>query len=553
MLANEQPAFFVPTTMKPQLTPTRDDFDDRQSRWLNIVGRLAPGVSRAQAKAAADVRYAQINAYEIEAVPQFAASSDEFKTRFRAKTLLLHDASRGLSQIRGDLSGPVAVLMGMVGLVLLIACANVANLMLARATGRQREMSVRLAIGASRVRLVRQTLVESALVAALGGVVGLLVAAWLGDLLVGVLPLDAFGVRAVDHARRARPDLHAGRLGAHRGGVRPGAGAARLGRGRQPRAQGGSRAPPAAASSTPGCASRWWWRRWRCRPCWSPAPDCSRAASTNLKTLGPGFDTENIVSFTLDPSLSGRSQTSIKQLYASLVDDLRGLPGVTAASVADQAVLTGNASQRTIRVQGYEPQPGENMNPWTLEVGPGYLATLGIPLLAGRDFTDRDLMGAPEVAIVNETFARYYFGADNPIGRRVRLQRAERSGADGDRRRGQGHAVFAGAARRNRHAGGQSLRIPTEGVPRVVYTPYQQSTELGEMTVYLRATPAAAGALPALARQAVQRADPTLPVFGLTTMAATVDDSLAVERMLALLSTLFGGWRRCSPRSASTA
>ena len=210
---------------------------------------------------------------------------------------------------------------------------------------------------------------------------------------------------------------------------------------------------------------------------------------------------------------------------------------MTGASVADQAVLTGNASQRTVRVQGYEPQLGENMNPWTLEVGPGYLATLGIPLVAGRDFTDRDVMGAPDVAIVNETFARYYFGDENPIGRRFGFSaqndpaRMEIVGVVKDTQYSQ---VRPGEAELARSTSGET------GVPRVVYTPYQQSQELGEMTVYLRATPAAAGALPALARQAVQRADRTLPVFGMTTMAATVDDSLAVERMLAVLSTLFG-------------
>ncbi len=536
VLANEHPAFFVPTTMKPQLTPTRDDFDDRQSRWLNIVGRLAPRVTREQAKAAADVRYQQINAYELEAVPQFAASSEEFKKNFRAKQLTLHDASRGLSQIRGDLTTPVAVLMGMVGLVLLIACANVANLMLARATGRQREMSVRLAIGASRSRLVRQTLVESALVAAVGGAFGLLVAAWLGDLLVGVLPLDQFGVvlATTPDARVLTFTLVVSALTALLFGLAP--------------ALRGSAVDLNRALKEESSAAGGGVQHARLRKTLVVAQVALSTllvagaglfarSLTNLKTLGPGFDVDHIVSFTLDPSLSGRSQTSIKQLYAALLDDLRGLPGVTGASVADQAVLTGNASQRTIRVQGYEPQQGENMNPWTLEVGPGYLATLGIPLAAGRDFTDRDVMGAPDVAIVNETFARYYFGSENPIGRRFGFSaqndpaRMEIVGVVKDTQYSQ---VRPGEAELARSASGET------GVPRVVYTPYSQSGELGEMTVYLRATPTAAGALPALARQAVQRADRTLPVFGMTTMAATVDNSLAVERMLARLSTLFG-------------
>ncbi len=536
VLANEQPAFFVPATMKPQLTPTRDDYDDRQSRWLHVVGRLAPGTSREQAKAAADVRYQQINAYELEAVPQFAASSERFKDGFRTKTLVLHDASRGLSQIRGDLSGPVAVLMGMVGLVLLIACANVANLMLARATGRQREMSVRMAIGASRGRLVRQTLVESALVAAVGGAFGLLVSAWLGDLLIGVLPLDAFGVSlsTTPDRRVLTFTLVTSAVTALLFGLAPAVRGSAVDVNRalkeESNAAGGgvqharlrkTLVVAQVALSTLLVAGAGLFAR----------------SLTNLKTLGPGFDVEHIVSFRLDPSLSGRSQVSIKQLYAGLIDDLRGLPGVTGASVADQAVLTGNASQRTVRVQGYEPQLSENMNPWTLEVGPGYLATLGIPLVAGRDFTDRDVMGAPDVAIVNETFARYYFGDENPIGRRFGFSalndpaRMEIVGVVKDTQYSQ---VRPGEAELARSTSGET------GVPRVVYTPYQQSQELGEMTVYLRATPAAAGALPALARQAVQRADRTLPVFGMTTMAATVDDSLAVERMLAVLSTLFG-------------
>jgi predicted permease len=539
LLANEQPAFFVPTAMKAAITPTRDDYDDRQSRWLQIVGRLAPGPSREQAKAAADVRYRQINAAELESVPQFAASSDQFKERFRAKRLVLHDASRGLSQIRGDFSGPVSVLMGMVGLVLLIACANVANLMLARATGRQREMSVRLAVGASRARLVRQTLVESAVVAVLGGACGLLVAAWLGDLLLGVLPLEGLGVSltTTPDGRVLAFTLAVSVVTAVLFGLAP--------------ALRGSAIDLQRALKEESSAAGGGVQHARLRKTLVVAQVALSTllvagaglfarSLTNLKTLGPGFDTDHIVTFAVNPPLSGHSQVATKQLYARLADDLAGQPGVTSVSLADEPLLTGNTSQRTIRVQGYEPQQGEDMNPWTWEIGPGYFTTLGVPLVAGRDFSERDADGAPPVAIVNETFARYFFGADNPIGRRIGFS------AQNDA----GRMEIVGVAKdtvysqvRPGEAGGDatgSLRVANTGVPRVVYTPYQQSTELGEMTFYLRSSAAAAPALPALAREAVQRVDRGLPVFAMTTLATTVDESLAVERMLALLSTLFG-------------
>ena len=539
VLANEQPAFFVPLTMKAQMQPTGPPITDRRFRWLHIVGRLAPGVTAAAAKAALDVRYQQVNAGELVSEPRFAQGSAAFKERFAAKTLTLHDASRGLSELRGTLSAPALVLMGMVGLVLLIACANVANLMLARATGRQREMSVRLALGAGRARLIRQTLVESAVVAAAGGGLGLLLSVWLGELLLGVLPLDnlaavlstapdlrvvtftfvtatvtalLFGLApavrgsAIDLNRSLREDTAGAGGGVQHGRLRKSLVVAQVG------------------LSTLLVAGAGLFGR----------------SLTNLQQLGPGFDTSHVVTFSVDPSLSRRPQTAIRQLYEGLLADLRAQPGVTSASMSDEPVLTGNASQRTVSVQGYEPQQGENMNPWTLEVGAQFFDTLGIAVLNGRDFTERDAAGAPPVAIVNETFARYYFGSANPIGQRLgfRVQedagRMEIVGVVKDSSYSQ---VRPGEA----SGDGSVLRTPTSGVPRVVYTPYQQSEELSEMTFYLRATAAASPAVPALAREAVRRADRGLALYRMTTLTATADASLSVERMLALLSLLFGG------------
>ncbi|MGE0813813.1 MAG: ABC transporter permease [Vicinamibacterales bacterium] len=537
LLANEQPAIFVPLTMKLEMEPTGQPVTDRRFRWLNIVGILRPGVTPAAAKAALDVRYQQVNLGELASEPRFAQASENFRRQFAAKTLVVRDASRGLSDVRGALGTPVVVLMGMVGLVLLIACANVANLMLARATGRQREMSVRLALGADRWRLVRQTLVESAVVAALGGAAGALAAVWLGDALLNVLPLDpSVTLTTSPDLRVVAFTLTATVLTVVLFGLAPAL---------RGSAFDVNRALKEEASAAGGGVQHARLRR--------SLVVAQVALSTllvagaglfvrslvNLQRLGPGFDTDHLVTFSLDPSLSSRSQTAIKQLFGRLQADLAGQPGVTSVSMSDVGVLTGNRSARTIRVQGYEARQGEDMNPWTLAVGPRFFATLGVPLVAGRDFTERDAEGAPFVAIVNETFARYYFGGENPIGRRIGFSayddpaRMEIVGVVKDTNYSQIRPGEAGES--------DGLRASTDGVPRIVYTPYAQEEALAEMTYYLRTTAAAAPGVPALAREAVARIDRGLPIFRMTTMATTVARSLAVERMLALLSMLFGG------------
>ncbi|HUU32590.1 MAG TPA: FtsX-like permease family protein, partial [Vicinamibacterales bacterium] len=263
----------------------------------------------------------------------------------------------------------------------------------------------------------------------------------------------------------------------------------------------------------------------------------------NLKLLGPGFDPAHIVTFALDATLSGRAPETARQFYVALRDRLASLPGVTSASLATEAVLIGNVAARSVQVQGYQAQQGEDLNPWTNEVGADYFKTLGIPVVAGREFDARDVDGAPRVAVVNETFARYFFGAENPVGRRFGFRAENDPGrweivgvvkdtAYSQVRPGEGDAL-------DELAPGRGLGPSTQ--PRVVYTPFMQTAEVDELTFYIRATAAAAPGLPGLARAAAREADAALPVFRMATMAATVDDSLVVERLLALLALLFGG------------
>lgn len=523
------PDVFVPMMMKAQITPTWNDLDNRRSRWVNIVGRLEPGLTADAVKARLDVLYQQINEHELVEVPVFAGASGLFKERFRAKTLTLHPAARGLSTQRADFSGPLAVLMGMVGLVLLIACANVANLLLTRATARQKEVAVRLALGASRARLFRLALTESLVLASAGAAVGIILSIWLGDLLMSAVPFEN-----LSRAIATTPDLRVGAftvivtlVTAVVFGLAPALQSARLELNRTMRQEAGS-----VAGGTPQARFRKGLVVVQVALSMLLVGGGGLFARSlyNLQSLNRGFDSGHLVTFAVDPALNGYDQARIRQFYDGLLDDIRGLPGVTAASLAQIAVLTGDASRRTIQVQGYDAKPDEDMNPSTNEVAPDYFRTMRVPLVAGREFTDRDIEGAPLVAIVNETFARYYFGNENPIGRRFGWRVLDNPGA----------IEIVGVAKDSLYATMRQGSGDGNETPRFAYTPFRQGAELNEMTVYVRTTPEAAATMPDALRQAVRRADTSLPIFNLQSLDTTVDEALFTERMLALLSAAFG-------------
>jgi predicted permease len=529
VVAVQAPDLFVPLMMKAQVTPTWNDLDNRRSRFVSVVGRLKPGLTLDQAKAALDVRYQQILAYELETVPEFATQSERFKERFGAKTLTLHEAGRGLSDFRNDLAAPLAVLMAMVGLVLLIACANVANLLLARAASRQREISLRLALGATRGRIVAQTLVESLVLAVLGGGAGLLLSGWVANALVAALPFEelAESLRAAPDARVVSFTAAISLLTALVFGTVPALQGARADLNRTLREEAGSLSGGVShARLRKGLVVA----QVALSMLLVAGAGLFARSLYNLRHLDPGFQTEQLVTFRVDPALAGYDQPRIKRVYADLEEALRRLPGARSVTFAAVPVLNDDQASRTVQVQGYTTKPDENMNPAVNEVGPGYFSAMGLPLLAGREFTERDVDGAPRVAIVNETFARYYFGTESAIGRRFGFRVMNDPGA----------VEIVGVVKDALYRGMRQGTTDDNQTPRFIYTPYQQSEEINELTGYVRAGPElGAGAAEAI-RQAVRRVDAALPLYEVRSMDEQLDRALFTERMLAALSAAFG-------------
>ncbi len=511
---------FVPIMMQAQVIPTWDrGVGDWRARWLTAMARLKAGVSQTEARAGINLLYGQLLEEDAQ---HLTSKSERFRTAFLAKQLELLPGARGTSGLRDQSRTPLLVLMGMVGLVLLIACANVANLLLARASSRQREMAVRLALGAGRTRLVRQLLVESVVLSIAGGVLGLVFAAWTGDLLLGALPIEGAA-----RVLTAEPDL---RVGLFALGLSLLTG---LAFGLAPAFQS-TRPALAPTLKSEGGAVIGGAVPFRFRKGLVVAQvalslllligaGLFARSLMNLRTLDPGFEAERLLAFSVDPSLNGHDLARRLALYKQIQDEIAVEPGVRSISLAREALMTNSEWSSNITVEGYEAKEDEDMNPGFNGVGPGFFSTLGMPLLAGREFDDGDVLERPKVAVVNERFARYFFGDQDPIGRRFGI------GAGQVRL----DITIVGLVRDGKSS---SLR---EKPHRFVYLPYTQQANVGGMTFYVRSAgdPEALGGR---LRKVVQRADVSLPVTGLKTMQVQIGESLFVERMVAALSAAFG-------------
>ncbi len=324
--------------------------------------------------------------------------------------------------------------MCMVGLLLLIACANVANLLIARATARQREISIRLAMGASRMRLVRQWLVESLLLALGGGMLGLLVAEWTGEALLKFLPSDQ-SMLGISSQPDQRVLLFALALSVVTGvlfGIVPSLQATK--------GELASTLKDQAAAVVGGSRSHLRLRKSLVVTQVALSLMLLIGAGLfarslyNVKNIDAGFHTDHLISFAVQPSLSGYSQERMRALFEQLQQNIARLPGIRAASLAEVTLLSGDNEDTSIQIEGYQAKEDEDMVVAQNKIGPGFFATLGIPLLAGRDFTNADGPKAPLTVIVNERLAKHYFGDENPIGRRIQFSPGK--GQYRNRRRG---------------------------------------------------------------------------------------------------------------------
>jgi len=513
------PDVFIPVTMKAQMTPNWNGLEDRKDHWLAILGRLKSGFTRTKAEAGLQPLYQAI----LESELPLMKMSGESQRRFLDKRILLDPGAHGRQILQHDAREPLVFLMAMVGLVLLIACANLASLLVARGEARQREIGVRLALGAGRWRLVRQLLTESLLLALAGGVAGVVLASWTLDGLVGAIP-QSYGAVGIEARLDYRVLAFAIGLSILTGvlfGLAPALRATRVDLQSTLKDQG---------ASVSGGLSNVRLRKWLI---------VSQVALTavlltgaglfvhslmNLKRFDLGVRTDHVMEFSIAPELNRYSPPQTIALFDRMRRDIAALPGVRSVSAAEIAVFANNNSDSNVTVEGYAAREDEDTHVFGNSVGPNYFATMGIPLLGGREFSEADSASSPKVAIINETMARRYFAGRNPIG----LHFAFGSGA-----KVHPDIEIVGVVKDSKHASVRQVIHP------FAYLPYAQESDLGQATFYVRTIQDPA-AMAAALRKAVQGYDANLPVYDFKTLPQQVTESVFNDRLLTFFSLCLG-------------
>ncbi len=517
----QSPQIRVPIQMKPVMMPDWGwvHMDDRRTRWVQVFGRLKPGYTVASAQGPLQGLFTQIRGHEAT-LPAAKDWSPFSRDRFLKGRLQVVTAAMGYSGIRNDFSTALIVLMCMVGLVLLIACANVANLLIARGFMRQKEMAMRLSLGASRGRLVRQLLVESLVLSFAGGIVGLVLAVFLTRGLLALVPSEGqpilisanpdprilgftlgltfltgivFGL--VPALRASRPDPWS-TLKDTVGSIAGGSGSVLL--------RKGLVTAQVALSFLLLFGAGLFVK-----------------SLQNLQTTDTGVALDNLVTFQLSPALNGYDNEKAVLFYRELLERLRTAPGVASAALAAVPILAGDEWDSSMAVEGHTPRDGEDMQAYMNALSPRYFQTMKIPMIEGRDFTALDAKETSTVAIVNRRFAEHFFPGRSAVGKRLGRGGGPKSKLT---------IEIIGVVADSLYEG------PREGVRRQVFVP---NWGKNSAAFYVR-TQAGSGSAYTAVRNEVKRLDASMPVYGMKTLEAQLDETLLTDRLIAMLSAGFG-------------
>lgn len=514
----ESPDLWIPAAMIAQVPPAwggETGLRDPDFQAFYILARLKPGVSTAQASSQVNVLFKQSLHERVGSNP-----SQKELTDIRKAMIEITPGGHGLSQIRQQFSTSLQILMAAVGVVLLIACANIANLLLARAASRRREIAVRLSIGASRVRLIRQMLTESIFMAVVGGAAGIVFAWWAGGFLVWMVSTGE-EVLPLHVAPDARVLMFTTLLSLATGilfGLAPAFRATRVDLSASLKEGRGS----VSARSSQFLAKALIVSQVALSAVLLIGASLFVHSLTNLRSVETGFNKENVLVMSVDVASLGykRDDPRLSDMYHRAEEAVSALPGVRAASFSMFTVLEGSWTEYAYP-QG-RPRPAEQREVHNNVVGPAFFATIGLPIVMGRPIGPQDTATSPKVAVINETMARWFFPNESPIGQHFRLGEDEHNG----------QIQIVGVAKDAKY---ESLQ---EGPKPAAYYPYTQNVGYyGSFQV--RYSGDARSLIPAI-RHVFAEVDRNLPIGGIRTMAEQVDNTLVQQKLTARLSTFFG-------------
>jgi predicted permease len=513
------PELYIPITMLPSLISGPLSLDNHKDYWIKLIGRVKPGMSQERAAAGVAPLYSALLRDEL---PLFTGWDDSKKAEFLAKKLILRSGARGRPQLSSGAGPQLTALMSMVGLVLFIACANVAGLLTARGAARQREIGIRLSLGASRVRLIRQLVVESFLLSVTGAILGLAIASWTSSTLVrfaaenGIADGLSSALSPSVLAFTCALALVSGVLF----GVVPALRATRVELVTTLKEQAG------ALSS--GLAHT------RLR---QGLVVCQVALTLLLVTIAGGFArslfnvkhidlglrTAHVLQFSVAPQLNGYDQARTFAFFRRLEDRISALPGVLSLSGTQEPLIADSDRGSNVTVEGEPPALAGTRHVMRNAIGPGHFSNMGIPLLNGREFTRADVDGSPKVAIINETMAKTFFPTGDALGRRMRFG-------------GPAHPLdteIVAIVKDSHHSG-----VKEEPKP-FVYIPYTQEENIGALTYYVR-TSQDPTALAAAVRSIVSELDSSLPIDSVRSFQDQINRQLASDWLIASLAEIFG-------------